>query len=209
MRTGSHGNGIMLLAPSSILFAQSNDSPIKSQNHSSLPDVRQIVEASIAATQRYWQAWLHYTYLERHEGRRLDMAGRVKAAEVDVSRMILVNGVPFEQLVERNGRPPSAEEERKQQERLDKFKRETPEQRAERVRKEEEETTSLVQEIPKALDFQLVGEAVVNDRPTYLLQATPHPGYRPRGKYGKCSPRWRAICGSTNRTSGGSRSTGK
>jgi len=53
----------------------------------------------------------------------------VKSEDVDVSRTIVVNGVPFEQLVERNGQPPSADEERKQNEKLDKLKRETPEQR--------------------------------------------------------------------------------
>jgi len=80
---------------------------------------------------------------------------------------------------------PSAEEERKQKERLEKLKRETPEQRAERLRRQEEENTSLVLEVPKAFDFQLVGEEVVNGRPTYVLQATPHPGYQAQGKYGK------------------------
>ena len=150
-----------------------------------MPDVRQIVESSIAATQRHWQARLHYTYVERDEDRRLDLEGHVKSEDVDVSRTILVNGVPFEQLVERNGQPPSAEEERKQKEKLDKLKRETPEQRAERLRKEEEENTSLVREVPKAFDFQLVGEEVVNGRPAYVLQATPHPGYQAQGKYGK------------------------
>ena len=68
--------------------------------------------------------------------------------------------------------------------RLDKLKRETPEQRAERLRKQEEENTSIVQEVPKAFDFQLVGEEVVNGRPAYVLQATPHPGYHAQGKYG-------------------------
>ena len=87
--------------------------------------------------------------------------------------------------VERNGRPPSAEEERKEKEKLDKLKRETPEQRAERLRKQAEESTSLVREVPKAFDFQLVGEEVVNGRPAYVLQATPHPGYQAQGKYGK------------------------
>jgi hypothetical protein len=47
------------------------------------------------------------------------------------SRTIPVNGVPFERPAEHNGRPPSAEEERKHKERLDKLKRETPEQRTE------------------------------------------------------------------------------
>ena len=145
---------------------------------------RQIMESSIAATQRHWQARLHYTYVEREESRRRDLAGRVKSEDVDVSRTILVNGVPFEQLVERNGQPPSAEEERKHKEKLDKLKRETPEQRAERLRKQEEENASLVREVPKAFDFQLVGEEVVNGRPAYVLQATPHPGYHAQGKYG-------------------------
>jgi len=67
------------------------------------------------------------------------------------------------------GEPPTAEEERKQKERLEKLKRETPEQRAERLRRQEAESASLVLEVPKAFDFQLVGEDVVNDRPVEPL----------------------------------------
>ena len=167
-----------------ILFAQGDASPVKSQDRSSAPDARQIMEASIAATQRAWKARLHYTYMERDEDRRLDLAGHVKSENVEVSKTILVNGVPFEQLVERNGHPPSAAQERKQKGELDKLKRETPEQRAQRLRKQEEENTSIVQEVPKAFDFQVVGEESVNGRPAYVLQATPHPGYHAKGKYG-------------------------
>jgi hypothetical protein len=185
MRNCEQGNVIIMLAASAALFAQSDHLPVKSQNHSRVPDVRQIVESSIAATQRHWQARLRYTYVERDEDRRLDSDGRMKSEDVDVSRTILVNGVPFEQLVERNGQPPSADEERKEKEKLDKLKRETPEQRAERIRKRAEEDTSLVREVPKAFDFQLVGEEVINGRPAWVLQATPHPGYHAQGKYGK------------------------
>jgi len=167
-----------------ILFAQGDTSPVKSQDRSSAPDARQIMEASIAATQRAWKARLHYTYMERDEDRRLDLAGHVKSENVEVSKTILVNGVPFEQLVERNGHTPSAAQERKQKGELDKLKRETPEQRAQRLRKQEEENTSIVQEVPKAFDFQVVGEESVNGRPAYVLQATPHPGYHAKGKYG-------------------------
>ena len=86
--------------------------------------------------------------------------------------------------MERNGRPPSAEEEREYKDKLEKLKRETPEQRAERIRRQEEENTSLVREVPKAFDFQLVGEEAINGRPAYLLQATPRPGYHAQGRYG-------------------------
>ena len=185
MRISERRNVIIILAASFALFAPSDDFPVKSQDHSSVPDVRQIVESSIAATQRHWQARLHYTYMERDESRHRDLAGRVKSEDVDVSRTILVNGVPFEQLVERNGQPPSVEEERKQKEKLDKLKRETPQQLAERLRKQEEERASLIREVPKAFDFQLVGEEAVNGRPAYVIQATPHLGYQAQGKYGK------------------------
>lgn len=73
---------LILLAASSALFALSDDSPVKSQNHASLPDVRQIVESSIAATQRHWQVRLRHTYVERDENRRLDPDGRVKSEDV-------------------------------------------------------------------------------------------------------------------------------
>lgn len=174
-----------LLAASFILFAQSNDFLVKSQSYSTAPEVRQIVKSSIAATERHWQTRLGYTYLERDKDRRLDSEGHPKSEQVDISRTILVNGVPFEQLLEHNGHPPSPEQKRKEKEKLDKLKRETAQERAERIRKAEEETASLVQEIPKAFDFQLVGEEVVDGRPAYVLQATPHSGYQAQGKYGK------------------------
>src|ERR1700674_5620040 len=103
MRISEPGNLIILLAAASALFAQNDDFPVKSQNRSRVPDVRQIVESSISATQRHWQARRQYTYVERNQDRRLDSEGRVKSEEVDVSKTILVNGVPFEQLVERSG----------------------------------------------------------------------------------------------------------
>jgi hypothetical protein len=185
MRMSERRNVIVLLAASSALFAQSDNFLVKSESYSTVPEVRQIVESSIAATERSWLGRLRYTYMERDEDRRLDSEGRVKSEELDVSRVILVNGVPFEQLVERNGQPPPVAEERKQTEKLEQLERETPAQRAERLRKEGEETASLVREIPKAFDFELIGEEIVNGRPAYALQATPHPGYQAQGKYGK------------------------
>jgi len=70
-----------------ILFAQGDTSPVKSQDRSSAPDARQIMEASIAATQRDWKARLHYSYMERDEDRRRDLAGHVKSEDVEVSNI--------------------------------------------------------------------------------------------------------------------------
>ena len=177
-------NVIIVLLASSMMLAQSDSFRVKPHIDSSAQDIRQIVETSIAATQRHWQERLRSTYVQRDENRRLDSAGRVKSKEIDVSRTILVNGTPFEQLVERNGQPPSVEEEQKQKEKIDKLKRETSEQRAARVREQEEQTLSLIREVPKAFDFQFAGEEVVNGRPANVLQATPRSSNHAQGRYG-------------------------
>jgi hypothetical protein len=176
---------LVMLAASSALFAQSGgSSPGKLQNDASILDARQIVASSVAATERSWQARDHYTYMERDEDRRLDPRGQVKSEDVSVTRMILVNGARFDQLMEHNGQPPSAEQERKRDEDLDKIKHETPEEQAARLRKDQE-NRSFLRDVLEAFDFQLVGEEIADGRPAYVLQATPHPGYHPRGKYGK------------------------
>jgi hypothetical protein len=80
--------------------------------------------------------------------------------------------------------PDEAEDGRTQKDKLDELRQETPE------RVEAKETTSLVREVPRAFDFQFVGEdAYVNGRPLYILQATPHPGYQAQANTASCSPK--------------------
>jgi hypothetical protein len=172
-----------MVATSSALFAQDSGSD-KQQNHASVLSTREIVSLSITATERSWQARDHLIYVERDEDRRLDALGQVKSENVDVSRMILVNGARFEQLMEHNGQPPSAMELRKNDENLEKLKHETPAEQTVRLRKDQE-NKSFLRDVQEAFDFQLIGEEMVVGRLAYVLQATPHPGYHARGKYGK------------------------
>ena len=176
---------LVMLAASSALFGQTAEiPPVNPPNHASILDARQIVELSVAATERNWQAQDHYTYIERDEDRRLDSQGQVKSEDAEVTKMILVNGARFEQLVEHNGHPPSAEEQRRSEENLNKLKHETPDERTVRLRKEKE-NRSFLPDVLEAFDFQLIGEEIAEGRPAYVLRATPHPGYHAHGKYGK------------------------
>jgi len=131
-----------------------------------------------------WLARDEYVYMERDEDRRLDPLGQVKSENVEVTRMTLVNGIRFEQLIEHNGQLPSAEEQTKRDQDLEKLKRETPEERAARLRKNEE-NRSFLRDLLEAFDFHLIGEETVAGRSAYVLEATPHPGYHSNGKYGK------------------------
>lgn len=177
------GTLLVVVAISPAIFAQ-NSGPDKHQSQASVLDARQIVGQSVAATERSWQARNHYIYMERDEDRRLDSLGQVKSENVDVTRMILVKGARFEQLMEHNGQPPSATEQRKNDEDLDKLKHETPDDQNARLVKDQE-NESFLRDLLEAFDFHLIGEEVVDGRPAYVLQATPHPGYHAHGKYGK------------------------
>ena len=139
---------------------------------------------SVAATERSWQARNHYVYMERDEDRRLDSLGQVKSENVDVTRMILVNGARFEQLMEHNGQLPSAVEQKKSNEDLEKLKHETLAEQIVRIEKDQE-NKSFLRDLLEAFDFHLMGEEIVDGRPAYVLQATPHPGYHAHGKFAK------------------------
>jgi hypothetical protein len=172
---------LVTVAASTALFAQSSG-PDTPQNHPSV--ARQIVGPSVVATQRSWQARDHYTYTERDEDRRLNSLGQVKSENVDVTRMIVVNGARFEQLMQRNGQLPSAKEQKKSDDDLDKLKHETTDEQTARLRKDQD-NRAFLRDVLEAFDFRLIDEEVIGGRPAYVLQATPHPGYHAHGKYGK------------------------
>ena len=174
---------LAVVATSSVLFAQNRGSE-QVQDHASIPDARHIIGQSVLATERSLEARDRYTFVERDHDRRLDSQGQLKSEKIDVTRMILVNGARFEQLVERNGQLPSAEEQKKLDQDFEKLKHETPEERTARLGKEQE-NRSVLRDLLEGFDFRLLGEEVLGGRPTYVLQVTPHPGYHARGKYGK------------------------
>jgi hypothetical protein len=169
---------LVVVAASSALFAQ-NDGPDKPQDHASIPDARHIVGQSVVATERSLEARDRYTYVERDQDRRLDSQGQLQSEKFDVTRMILVNGARFGQLVERNGQLPSEEERKKLDQDFEELKHETPQDRTARLGKEQE-NRSLLRDVVEGFDFRLLAEEVLSGRATYVLQVTPHPGYHAR-----------------------------
>jgi len=174
---------MIVLAASSALFAQNKGS----DKPESLPiplEARQIVVQSLVAAELSWQARNTFIYMERDEDRRLDSAGQVQSQNVDVTKMNLVNGIRFQELMEHNGQLPSAEDQKKRDADIEKLKHETKAEQAERLAKDQE-NRSFLRDLLQAFDFRLVGEEIIAGRPAYVLQATPLPGYHPSGKYSK------------------------
>ena len=182
---------LVAVAASSALFTQ-NNAPDKLQDHASIPDARHIIGQSVVATERSLQALDRYTFVERDQDRRLDSQGQLKSEKIDVTRMILVNGARFEQLVERNGQPPSAEEQKKLDQDLEKLKHETPEERTARFGKEQE-NRSVLRDFLEGFDFRLLGEEGRlrgSQRTGFIIRTPTKKAIRTHLETADCGPIW-------------------
>ena len=147
------------------------------------PDAREIVRHSIELDQVNWQRMKDYTWVARDVERRLDSGGRVKSEQVSSWETLILYGEPYRRTLVRNGKPASADEQRKLDRYSAKLEHETPDQRARRLQrfeKQREKDRDFLREIPDLYDFRLEGDAVIDGRPVWVISGTPKPGYQPR-----------------------------
>jgi hypothetical protein len=137
-----------------------------------------------------------YTYLQREEEHKLDGGGKVKKIESRTSEVLVVYGEHIERLVAKDDKPLSAEETKKEDERIqkitDKRKNESESDRRKRVEKEEknrEDGRKFVLEIADAYNFRLAGSELLDGRDTWILDAEPRPGYQPKYREAKMLPK--------------------
>jgi len=133
-----------------------------------------------------------YTYVERQVEHKLDGNGNVKKSEVRTSEILEIYGEGVERLIAKDDKPLSAEEAKKEDDKIqkiiDKRKRESEEDRRKRLEKEEkarEEDRKFVLEVADAFNFRLIGPEVLDGRDTWVLEGEPRPGYEPRQRGAK------------------------
>src|SRR5215469_2105246 len=98
---------------------------------------QEMVRRALAAYTRDDAIVRQYTYLQRDDFRMLDGDGNVKHRDIHTFDITLLEGSPYRRLVKRNDQPLSPDEEKQQQANLqrsiDERRKETPEQRRQRV----------------------------------------------------------------------------
>lgn len=152
-------------------------------------DPKQIVARALQFHEKNDALARNYTFLQRTEIRALDGSGKVKHNDCKTHDITLLEGSPYRRLVARDDKPLPPKEEQQQQADLQRSiearKKETPEQRQQRIaewerrRKTQEEE---LKEVPEAYDFRLVGEDTIEGEPTWIIEGTPRPGYKPKSK---------------------------
>jgi hypothetical protein len=152
-------------------------------------DPKEMVRRSLALYSHDDAAERHYTYLQREDLRMLDGAGSLKRRELRTFDITPVEGTPYRRLVKRDDQPLSAKEEKQQQDNLQRSieerRKETPEQRRQRIAdwdRKRQSRLNEIEEVPDAFDFRLTGDDVIDGVPVWVIEGTPHPGYKPKSK---------------------------
>jgi hypothetical protein len=161
---------------------------------SALPgqDAREIVRKSVELDQSNSRRARDYTWTARRVERQLDSAGKVKSRKTESWETIILYGEPHRKYTERAGRLLSADELRKQQEKLDKevakLRDETPQQKQRRLanmEKERQKDREFLLEIPDLFDLRFEPDDTIEGRPVWVISATPEPDYKPKTSDGK------------------------
>jgi hypothetical protein len=155
-------------------------------------DAREIVRRSVELDQSNARRARDYTWTGQRVERQVDASGKVKSEKREAWETIILYGEAHRKYTERDSKPLSAGELRKQQEKLDKevakLRDESPQQKQQRLAKEEKEREkdrAFLLEIPDLFNLRLERDDVIEGRAVWVISATPKPGYKPKTSDGK------------------------
>lgn len=153
-------------------------------------DPKEIVRRAIETDHRTLELMRSYTCQDRRVIKNLDKNGDVKSTEIKTFEINFFYGKEYWKLLQVDDHPLSEKEQKKEDEKLDKFlaklrneSESDREKRLEKERKQREEGRAFVREVIRAYDFRLLGEEKVDGVDGYVIQATPRPDFEPIEKH--------------------------
>jgi hypothetical protein len=149
-------------------------SAVRSSAQVSTPE---IIQRSVVAIERDWNAAPDYECLERDR----EPGGGTKAYED-----LMIMGSPYQRLVDINGQPLAPQQQQQEQQKLQttvaQRRNESAQDRAQRIAKYQKDRARnhlFLQQLTKAFDFTMTGQRKLNGYDVYVLKAVPKPGYEP------------------------------
>jgi len=149
-------------------------------------DAKEIVRRALEVDHHNFDRAQKYTCTQREVIRHLDKHGGLKSTEVKTYDINYYYGEFYSRLVQVDDKPLSEKEQKKEDEKLEKFlarhRRESEEDREKRQRKqqkEREEGRAFVRDVINAYDFRVVGAERVSGEEAWVLEATPRKGFQP------------------------------
>jgi hypothetical protein len=175
--------GLLLLFLSNLTFAQETSAPPR-------PDAQEIIRLSLVHWRRNLDAARNYTFQERSVQSQLDKDGDTKKTEIETRQISIVYGEPYEKLIARDDKPLSERDQKKEEEKLNKFFEKQKNMSAEDRQRNREKhyhkfRREIADELPLMLTYEVVGEQDYNGQPVWVLSATPKRDYHPNSMAAK------------------------
>jgi len=155
-------------------------------------DAREIVRKSVELDQANWLRMKDYTWIAKETERHFDSSGQVKSIDTKKWETVVLYGEPHRRMLERGGKPLSAGEQEHEQKKLDqavaKLERESEAQKQHRLaqqEKEREDDRDFLKEVTDLYDLCIVGQEKIDGFDTWVITATPKPGYQPKRRDAK------------------------
>jgi len=152
----------------------------------STSDPKEIVRRATEVDHHNFERAQKYTCTQREVIKHLDKHGNVKSTEIKTFDINFYFGEFYARLVQQDDKPLSEKEQKKEDEKLEKFlakrRNESEEDRQKRVqkqRKEREEGRAFVRDVQNAYDFRLVGDEQVSGEDAWVIEATPRKDFKP------------------------------
>ncbi len=149
-------------------------------------NVQDLLQRSVAAMQRNWKESPNYVFTDREVEEKLGSSGAVASRTVKTYDVSMMDGSPYQRLVAVNDKPLPPAQQKAQQQKMEAERRSRASQsngvrkrRIAKYEKERKQDQAMLREMVHAFNYRLIGEETVNGRETYVLDATPKPGYVP------------------------------
>jgi hypothetical protein len=169
---------------------QSSPAPGISQQSTSAPDPKEIVRRAVETDHRTMDIARSYTCQLRQVIRYLGKNHEVKSTEVKTYDINFYYGQEYSRLVQVDDKPLSDKEQKKEDEKLDKFlakykgeSEDDREKRLEKERRQREDGRAFVHDVVNAYDFRLVGDEKVDGVEAWVIEATPRADFHPTQKH--------------------------
>ena len=150
------------------------------------PDAKDIIRRALEVDHHNFDRAQKYTCTQREVIKHLDKHGNVKSTDIKTYDINYYFGEFYSRLVQVADKPLSEKEQKKEDEKLEKFlakhRKESDEDREKRARKqqkEREEGRAFVRDVVNAYDFRVVGQEQVSGEDAWVLEATPRKDFQP------------------------------
>jgi hypothetical protein len=139
-------------------------------------DPKALLRKSVENYDHTWRSGMEWAYTTT------DVTESGGEKDVTVTEVIPIAGTPYDRVVVKAGQKlkgaDAAREEQKFEKTCREREKESPAERATRLRKFESQH-AFAKEVPNAYDAKLVGEETIEGRPTWVIQLTPRADFHP------------------------------